>query len=378
VLLESGKWAVNVQPKSLDEDYNMQVNGTRGENFMFSVLVDTCVWLDIAKDPRQAPVLGVVEEMIKKQLVTLIVPHIVLDEFRRNRDRIAADSSRSLATHFRLVKDAVDKVGSGDKRRTQAVLTVLDDVSHKIPIIGGSAGQSLDRIEGLLTQTPHVEASDGAKVRAAQRALDRRAPFHRDRNSMADALLIETYGECAATKGAPGTRFAFVTHNKNDFSLPNGNQKLPHPDIAAFFSRVKSLYFINLVELLRRIDPSLVSDVMFDLSWSQEPRGLSEILKAEDVLFHQVWYNRHWNLRIRIEQGRVKLVEKETYPRPVGARQTVQRDIWKGALKAARRTEQKYGKKNLGPWDDFQWGMINGKLSALRWVLGDDWDMLDT
>jgi hypothetical protein len=49
-----------------------------------------------------------------------------------------------------------------------------------------------------------------------------------------------------------------------------------------------------------------------------------------------------------------------------------------GALAAAKRTEDEVGRENLGPWTDFEWGMLNGKLSALRWILGDEWDMLDT
>ena len=102
------------------------------------------------------------------------------------------------------------------------------------------------------------------------------------------------------------------------------------------------------------------------------------MLEAEDLLFHQVWYNRHQNMLIHIEEGTIKIVEKETYLRSASAPQTIQRDILAGAKKAARNVERQYGKKNLGSWDDFEWGMINGKLSALRWVLGDEWDMLDT
>ncbi|MEH5891632.1 hypothetical protein PO663_24080, partial [Enterobacter roggenkampii] len=49
---------------------------------------------------------------------------------------------------------------------------------------------------------------------------------------------------------------------------------------------------------------------------------------------------------------------------------------WERAKLAAEKVEEKY--EDTGPWDDFEWGMINGKLSALRWVLGDEWDMLDT
>ena len=56
----------------------------------------------------------------------------------------------------------------------------------------------------------------------------------------------------------------------------------------------------------------------------------------------------------------------------------IQEEIWDGALRAAQSKEEEHGKDKMGPWDDFEWGMINGKLSALRWSLGEEWDMLDT
>jgi hypothetical protein len=64
-------------------------------SFVFNALVDTCVWLDLAKNARQAPLLGVIEEMVKQKLVMLLVPRIVLDEFRRNRGRIITESTKA-------------------------------------------------------------------------------------------------------------------------------------------------------------------------------------------------------------------------------------------------------------------------------------------
>ena len=90
--------------------------------------------------------------------------------------------------------------------------------------------------------------------------------------------------------------------------------------------------------------------------------------------------NRHWNLRVEIERGKHKLVSEDEWnkAKPKRHQKMTVDTVWARALEAAKKTEDEVGLDNLGPWSDFEWGMLNGKLSALRWVMGSEWDFLDT
>ena len=322
------------------------------------LLIDTCVWLDLAKDYRQLPILEAVAALRKADELELILPRIIVDEFDRNKERVIADSKRSLSSHFRQVREAIVRFAPEEGRNS--TLGQLQEVDHRIAIGGEAINDAIEIIENLFAGATKIELTDAVKARAADRAIAKTAPFHRQRNGVDDALLIEMYIDAINARMGAEDVYGFVTHNIHDFSEKGGDTRLPHPDLTALFDGTVSRYVTALGPLLAEFAEELVEEIKFDREYSQESRKLSELLEAEDKLFQQIWYGRKWGIIDRVESGKEKRVSREVYEAATSEerRGMIVDAIWDGMIAAMKETEAQFPGE-LGPWSDFEWGMLN-------------------
>ena len=133
------------------------------------LLVDTSVWLNLAKDYRQQPVIAALEDLVAAGETELLIPQVVLDEFARNKERVATEATRSLQSHFSLVRDAVSRFA--EEPTKAATIASLNEVDHAAIITGEAVNDSISRIEKLLASVPALPSSTRSARRDRQGSL---------------------------------------------------------------------------------------------------------------------------------------------------------------------------------------------------------------
>lgn len=335
---------------------------------MYYIMIDTCVLIDISTRRNDLPVVSALEELTSSGMIRLVISDLVIAEFNRNKKDVADKTRKRLSHEFKQVKNAVSEFGGEQKEQA---IEVLNEVNSRLPLLSETNYATISRVEKLIETSLQIKVSDKAKIAAVERGIDKKAPFHINKNSIADAVIIEQFSEFVSGNQSEDNFFFFVTHNHNDFS--SKDHRKPHEDFCDIFQQSNVLYFNNTPSAIEVIDDEILADIQFEHDFTEETRGLREILSAMDELVDKIWYNRHCNRSYGIENGDIRIVPDGTQEY---GNDVIHESIWKGALNAAQRVEEKYD--DTGPWSDFEWGMLNGKLSALRWALGDEWDMLDT
>ncbi|MEU6240990.1 PIN domain-containing protein [Streptomyces sp. NPDC047024] len=328
---------------------------------MLRLLIDTSVWLDMARRRDGQQTIVAIRVLMNQQKLEILVPSIIIDEFERNRPRAENAATQSVRERFRLLKQDLQEYGDEEAQR------LIAEMTHQIPYVAEGSLQNFSEISDLLQRGTRLEPGAAEHEAAVKRGLEKRAPLHLNKNSVADALLIEIYRSAINANHGTGDVTCFATSNHDDFSMHKGDHRKPHPDLADIFDQVRSRYAYG-VDGLNSVMLGHFGDEFAELTEEvelvrTETRSLAEILKAENEYFEKIWYVRKLILQEKIEGGLHEPLNPE---------------LAKHMNAAMRNIEQRYGEENVGPWDDWGWGFAHGKLSALRWVLGDNWDFLDT
>jgi hypothetical protein len=84
-------------------------------------------------------------------------------------------------------------------------------------------------------------------------------------------------------------------------------------------------------------------------------RKKDEVIAEERMLYDQLWYARHMTIEMPAH---------------------VPEDIVKQADKKARQVEKTYTQEHLDgiQHDEYEVGVLHGKIMAMRWMLGMDWN----
>lgn len=224
---------------------------------MIYLILDTNIWLYLAEGQHPFVLNGIIEKTAKKELI-LLVNDVIIEEWDRNKEDCKIRIEKELERQLGFVKELSVGLSTTDSTEFKKI---IQKISDKTPERKEVIEQRYNTVDDLIkNKAIRVPIKDSHKLMVIDWALKKKAPFHRDRNSVADALILISSIDFIKENGINNVNYnrievsdsIFVSYNSDDFSkdIKGSEKNTIHPDLESHFSSVGMTYERNFGKIL--------------------------------------------------------------------------------------------------------------------------------
>ncbi len=206
---------------------------------MASVIIDTSSWIELAK-PKFHNILNELIDLVNNGQIEILTNDILNREWNRHKGKTINTIKTSIKSYAKSASKIEELVSPEDKEKLNSVLSNYKEVEQEQINL---AENHFEKVNELLKNSTTINITDALKIRMADRALSKKAPFHNSKNNMADALIIFSAIDWVNENKLIQQDLLFVSGNHKEFSNPDNINDV-HPEIAEDSGKAR-LFFTN-------------------------------------------------------------------------------------------------------------------------------------
>lgn len=220
---------------------------------MTYLFCDTCVLLNLATDIKLYDVIVKLLELSDSGKIKIIVSDVVKKELTDHKGTIVAKRIASYSGYLKNIKNLYELFS---KETEELLKKEIQSVQENLPKMEEVLTKNLNELVKLIDKSTQVPYTDAHKNNVIERAVNKMFPFHRNKNSIKDALISETFTEFINHLPVDCEKIYFITDNTDDFS-DTSNKTAPHPDWATNFTDT-IIYSTNIASVINEIEPASI------------------------------------------------------------------------------------------------------------------------
>lgn len=244
------------------------------------MFLDTCVWINNA-DKGSFDLFAKLADLNQQKDAILLIPEQLRKEWDKNKkEKLIINKRNEFNDMFKKTKKFRDIMITDNEKKMQLDTLITEAESVITEQIEYVNEGTISLIDQILDLGVPIHTNDEIKLAATDMALQSMAPFHKNKNSMGDALLFQSLID--KLKEDKDAILYFVTDNKADFSEDKDRTPFKmHPDLLNMAQK-HGIEIRYSLELSKTIDE--IIEVVTDKEYLDECKKKYE---AECEKYHQ-------------------------------------------------------------------------------------------